>query len=281
MAKVTDEMLMAYADGALNALARAKVEAVLQGDPEARRRLEFFRETGKAALSKLYDRPMTEPVPERLKEFVLNYRAPVRVSKVRLVRERLGKLGGAISPKARVVADGVVRWLTAPGPQPVRWQLAAASAAILAVGASAGIFLSSGENFDGLVSYKDGHIFANGGLKNVLEKEPSRQEVRIGGVRGEAVTMRATLTFRNRQQTYCREYEIETPRDGSFAGLGCRDRDGNWALQVHVPTKAPGGGTQPVGVIPLPALDGIVEQSQTGDVFGRDEEAAAIGSGWK
>ena len=35
MAKVTDEMLMAYADGALSASVRAKVEAVLKSDAVA------------------------------------------------------------------------------------------------------------------------------------------------------------------------------------------------------------------------------------------------------
>ena len=74
MAEVTDELLMAYADAddALSPLQRAKVEAFLQAHPSARRRIEIFRATG-APLSRLYGRPMAEPVPAHLKDFVLNY----------------------------------------------------------------------------------------------------------------------------------------------------------------------------------------------------------------
>ena len=73
VAKVTDEMLMAYADGALALLLRGpRWKLSCRTDPEARRRVEIFRATG-APLSKLYGQPMSEPVPAHLRDFVLNY----------------------------------------------------------------------------------------------------------------------------------------------------------------------------------------------------------------
>ncbi len=140
MAKLTDEMLMAYADGQLNALARAKVEAVLPGDQDARRRLGVFRATG-APLAQLYAGPMAEPVPAHLKDFVLNYRAPAApAKKASLAKGRLAKALAGSLDKARRAGESFGAWLAQPMPQTVRWRLAAAQAAMLALGAGAGFF---------------------------------------------------------------------------------------------------------------------------------------------
>ena len=287
MAKVTDEMLMAYADGALAPLARAKVEAFLQNDPEARRRVEIFRATG-APLSKLYGQPMSEPVPAHLRDFVLNYDAraatpKAQLSKMRLPTEWMAKSLAGFAQNARLLTASLAQWLEKPPSQTVRWQFAAASAAILAVGAGAGILMHGGGNASSeLVAFEDGHIFASGALQRVLETLPSGEEARIAGVRGQAVSMRANLTFKSKQQAYCREYEVATPGVGGFVGLGCRDRDGKWALEVHLPAGGSAkGGVRPAGGAENAALDEVVDHMIDGDAFGSKQEDAAIGSGWK
>src|SRR5262245_48655166 len=65
-------MLMAYADGALDAEAGARVTVLLKADPEARARVAMFRATGRE-LSAHYEGVLREPVPERLIEFVMSY----------------------------------------------------------------------------------------------------------------------------------------------------------------------------------------------------------------
>lgn len=276
MAKVTDEMLMAYADGALSALGRAKVEAFLQANPEARRRVEVFRATG-APIAKLYEKPMAEPVPAYLKDFVLNYPADAALPKAQL--SWVGLFQRLVS-RARILTS-IAQWFERPA-QPMRWQLAAASAALLALGVGAGAFLYSGGSSSDLVAFHDGHIYASGALRNVLEEEPSGRDARIGGIRGDAVTMRANLTFKSEQQTFCREYEIATPGARGFVGLGCRDSDGKWALEVHIPSGGSAtGGVKPAGGSDNDALDEIVNHMIDGDAFGNEQEAAAIKSGWK
>ena len=242
MAKVTDEMLMAYADGALSPLARAKIEAFLQGDPEARRRVEMFHATG-APLSRLYGRPMAEPVPAYLKEFVLNYPIEAETPRTQPQKEGQTRWLEGLKEGARHFTTNLAEWLGSPAPA-ARWQLAAASTALLALGVTGGALLNgnSGVSSD-LVAFNDGHIYASGPLGDVLEKEPSGRETRIGGVRGEAVTMRASLTFKSKQNTYCREYEVATPSDGGFVGLGCRGHDGKWALEVHLPADISAKGS--------------------------------------
>jgi hypothetical protein len=274
-------MLMAYADGALSAFARAKIEAYLLSDPEARGRVEMFRATG-APLSRLYGRPISEPVPAYLKEFVLNYpldeTAPAATQ---LSGERRTGWFYAFGQKTRLFAGNLADWLERPAPA-MRWQLAAASAALLALGVGAGALLSGGGATGDLVAFHDGHIYASGALAGVLEKELSGHEARIGGVRGEAVTMRASLTFKNKQHSYCREYEIATPSDGGFVGLGCRGGDGKWALELHVPSANPAKSGMKIAEGGVnTSLDATVDRMIDGDAFDIEQEAQAVRNGWK
>ena len=307
MARLTDETLMAYADGALNALARAKVEAVLQIDMEARRRLEAFRATGHR-LSTLYGKPMAEPVPAYLRDFVLNFpveeraafpEAPAAAAKphTRKLVERLSALSlkakrGApdivgslrrLSLKAKPVAEGVSAWLADRVSPAARWQLGAVSAATIAVSLGLGWLAHDNVQPSILVSFEDGRVYASGTLHRVLEETPSTEETRIAGLRAsDAVTMRANLTFKTKQGAWCREYEISAEHSGKYAGLGCREADGRWALEVNVPA----GSIKRQQLHPTPAahtveLDAFVTSVMSGDALGREKEAAAIAGGWK
>jgi hypothetical protein len=279
VAKVTDEMLMAYADGALSPLARAKIEAFLQAHPDACRRIEIFRATG-APLSRLYGRPMAEPVPAYLKDFVLNYPLRAEIAKAQTPKKGFARWLKGLQEETRLFTANLVRWLGTPAP--ARWQFAAASAAFLALGLGVGAYLHSDRASSDLVAFHDGHIYASGPLGDVLEKELSGRESRIAGVRGEAVIMRASLTFKSKENTYCREYEVESPSDGRFVGLGCRGGDGKWALEVNLPaSNAVKGRVKTAGGADDTALDAIVDHMMDGDVFGKAQEAAAISGGWK
>ena len=277
MAKVTDATLMAYADGALSPLARAQVEAFLQAHPEVRGRIEIFRATG-APLSRLYAQPMTEPVPAHLKDFVLDYPMGQETAAAPSPKWRLATWLKGLGEGPRLFTANLAQWLGTSAPA-ARWQLAAASAAFLAIGLGVGAFLHSDSASTDLVAFHDGHIYASGALRDVLEKELSGREARIGGVRGEAVTMRASLTFKSKQNAYCRQYEVVSPSDGRFMGLGCRDSDGQWALEVNLPASNSVKGMKTAAADT--ALDAIVDRMIDGDAFGRAQEAAAISSGWK
>ena len=75
MAEISDELLMAYADGALDPSVRAIVEAALREDPRYREKVEKFRATrdpvraafqqdqGLAGLGPLIDRLRGDDVP--------------------------------------------------------------------------------------------------------------------------------------------------------------------------------------------------------------------------
>jgi hypothetical protein len=62
---LTDEMLMAYADGELDAAGRAEVEEAMRADPSIERRVAQFREE-RRRLQAAYAKELDEPVPEKI-----------------------------------------------------------------------------------------------------------------------------------------------------------------------------------------------------------------------
>ena len=65
MSQISDEMIMAYADGELGDDDRRAVETYLAGNPAAAARLRAFEVSGRS-LARLYDDAMRQPVPDRL-----------------------------------------------------------------------------------------------------------------------------------------------------------------------------------------------------------------------
>lgn len=279
MAAFTDEILMAYADGALDAGTRAQIAAALKADAGARARVAMFRATGKE-LSSLYEGVLREPVPGHLIEFVMDYgkgreESPALKSKT----PAASSLGRAFVPARRprlpslwaALADRLI-------PQGAGWQLVAASAAALTVGMSAG-FLLRGEGGSGpsLAVLRQGQLLASGALKHVLESLPSNEERAAGSTQG-SVAVRAVLTFRTKEGGYCREYEM-AGAEGQFQGLACRQAGGQWAVEAHVAQGAAAKGTHAVAHGEV--LDKIAESRMEGDAFGQSEEKAALKRGWK
>jgi len=290
VAALTDEILMAYADGVLDSEARARIEAQLLNDEESRRRVEIFRATG-TRLSQLYHKPMYEPVPPRLMDFVLQFNAdsasPAKPKRVKDVfaawREKL--MSRSTWEQAFSRAEWEKRLPQAPA-----WQLMAASAAALIAAAGAGWMLhsSGGPGVDRLTAFRHGKIYAEGTLAYVLESMPSNRPSRVDGGTQDSTVVRTILTFKSKGGGFCREYETETAKGNRFAGLACREPGGEWAIQVHVAEAAAAHntGTSPsargnAGGPHEEALDPIVDGMIAGIAFGQDEENAAIAGGWK
>ncbi len=285
MPALSDEILMAYADDVLDSEMRAHVEAFLQRDPESLRLVEVYRATG-TSLGQLYKAPALEPVPSHLVDFVLQYGkggpAPVKKAsfKAKLAAWRRKLISTAAWDK--LVHHAVWEKLS----QPVTLQLAAASAAALIIGASAGWMLhGSGEDENAyeLAVFKNGQIFANGTLRNVLESLPSGQEARTAGGAQDASVVRASLTFKNKAGNFCREYEVAAAGSRQYAGLACREGQGKWALQVHIAESpaTPGAQTGLAGGGHNALLDPVVDRMMDGIAFGKKEEEAALAGEWK
>jgi len=279
VAAFTDEILMAYADGVLDAGTSARIDALIKADPAARARVLMFRATGRA-LAEPYEGVLREPVPAHLIQFVMTCGKELEESP-------------ASGPASMNLAPAASSWPSRPArlmelwaafrdrliPQGAGWQLAAASALTLIVGAGAGLFLRGdgglGPNLAGL---RPGQVLTRGVLHQVLETLPSNEERAAGGSQG-ATAARAVLTFKAKDGSYCREYEVVTAQ-GQFQGLACRQAGGDWAVEQHVGQKAAAAGIpQPAGQGEL--LDKAVDSRIEGIAFGEAEEKAAIKNGWK
>jgi len=261
-----DELLMAYADGALDKETRARIEALLHQDSRARRRVAIYSVTG-APLSEIFDPVMEEAVPERLMNFVYDFGTP--------------KPGPGKSWTRKLSA--AKGWLT-PQPGAASWQLAAALVLALAAGSSAGWVLhdelAPGRDQQELAALSQGEIIARGSLARILETAPGNREARLGGWLQESTIVRVNLTFKNKSGGYCREYEMAVPASGNFAGLACRTAAGQWAVQVHV-----GYGAKPLGSAIIPAgrarvLDPVIDRMIDGDALGKPEEETVIARHW-
>lgn len=290
MAALADEILMAYADGVLDGEGRAHVEAVLLTDEQSRRKVAIFRATG-PRLAQLYRKPMQEPIPPGLVDFVLQFNtasaAPAKPKRAKEAfkawREKLMSRSTWEQAFSRAVWEKRL-------PRAMTWQLAAASAAALIAAASAGWMLhsSSRPGVDRLTAFRHGKIYAEGALAYLLETMPSNRPSRVDGGTQDWTAVRAVLTFKSKGGGFCREYEAETAKENRFAGLACREPGGEWVIQVHVAeaTAAHDSETGPAGRGGAggpheEALDPIVDSMIDGIAFGKDEENAAIASGWK
>ena len=268
MAQVTDEELMQFADRTLSAAEHARIAGLVADDPAARARLAHFTETGRV-LSDPYSAIVNAPVPQHLVDLVMG--RPVKhAARTRRVGEtpraslmeflgNLLPLGPAVwrpaFAAAVLVAGGVIGWY-AHG-----------------VGAGAG----AGE----ILSLQNGRILAEGTLLTALETAASGQKV-VGSDKATA-SVQVRLTFRNRGQSYCRQYEITQRDGGALAGVGCRAPDGRWIVEFHAPTAVgPSASTQSVPADDAKAaLAGVVDGMKDGDAFGREEEADALARKWQ
>jgi len=150
----------------------------------------------------------------------------------------------------------------------------------VAVSLTAGWFIHDNAAPNVLVAFEGSRVFATGALERVLETSASGKETRIGGIYADGVTMRTTLTFKNYNNSWCREFEIVASQGEKSAGLGCREGNGKWALQVSVSAgnvKVP--SATPVGKEAV-EMEAVVNQVMQGDALGREEEAVVLANGW-
>ena len=214
---------MAYADGELDLVARAEIEAAMAHDPEVARAVERHRAHGRAGSR----RPTMACSRNRCRSgWPRWWRAPATAPVVDLAARR--EAPGA----SRSGRCGLPAW--------------AALAASLAVGLFVGMLLMrsnprhptkpSMARSSHVASSDDGLGFA------ARFRRPGGSGVRIG------------ISFRDRDGDYCRTFHLQ--RDVSVAGLACRS-DGAWQLQVLAAAPALEGELRPAAAMPIPVLHAV------------------------
>ncbi|MFP5393555.1 MAG: anti-sigma factor family protein [Gammaproteobacteria bacterium] len=242
---ISEETLMAYADGEVDEATRRAVEQAIRRDPALAakvRRHQTLRGDVFAALAPAMD----EPVPQRL-------RSALR------------------SPK--VIHLDAVRAARNPPPEPVKpkwaWREWGAIAASLVVGIGAGALALRGTQDVPQLALNGGVLRAQGTLASALNTQlasaaPRNAAVHVG------------LSFVSKDGVYCRSFVL--PKE---SGLACRS-NGGWSVPVLAEGGSDGTGTyrQAGNGLPDAVLDAI-DTRIAGKALDIAAEQAARDRGWK
>jgi hypothetical protein len=243
--KFSDEMLMAYADGELDLVSRAEIEAAMATDPAIRRAVERHRALA-AKVKTAYQGVLDEPLPAKLASLTA---APVAAPVVELSAERAARQARRSAP----ARWGMPQW--------------AAMAASVALGAMIGVFALRGpgapfeETAAGLVA------------RGELDAALTQQLAGSMGTGGPQVG----ITFRDRGGAYCRTFQVR--HEAPLAGLACRAGD-EWRVQLLAAAAAQEGELQQAAAMPMAVLQ-AVDAAIDGEPLDAQAESTARDSGWQ
>jgi hypothetical protein len=247
--KYSDETLMAYADGELDAETSARVEAAAAADPALARVIARHRAL-REELRRGFDPVIGEPVPEKLLAAVRSDAAePIDLR----ARRHAGRSDAAPAAQSR--------W---------SWAQWGAIAASLLIGVLAGSRLWTGP--EPMLLHSEGTGLSAGGElafaltgKLATESDPG-DAVRLGP------------SFRAETGEYCRSFAI-----ARAAGLACREA-GRWRVELLAVAEAaatPGETYRMAGAeLPKPVREAIDGRIQ-GEPLDAAGEAAAMEQGWR
>lgn len=258
-AVLSDETLVAYADGELQEQEATEVEQALQQDPAAGHRLRALVEAGEMA-RRAFAEIAEEPVPERLRAAIMN--AP-------MASDSPASSADAEVAVGKDTPDNVVSLPRRQPRQQVVWR-PVALAASLALAVAAGVFawLPGGDN-----SGPGGRMTAQ--LAATLSQTPSYQPVQLA--EGEVTVIGSFLSQDDR---FCREYE-RLSDGGGERGLACRTSpETEWQLiassniaAVDTPAE---NGFRPAGADTEDPVAAAVGRLQAGPLLSAEEELRAL-----
>lgn len=247
---ISDEMIMALADGELTGEAADRVRSAIDADPRLQQTFEMYRQS-RDLLAGGFDGILEKPVPEALSRLVLRRdKEPAQVVALKTRREvRPAWSADAFIPRA------------------------AAAAVLIACAAFAGFRVGQGEGTDGAV-FLAGPLPESSPLPALLSSLPAGE---IAEAEGSAFEVVATV--RTGAGEICREFELRSA-DVSTLGLACRV-DGAWQVEVAA-LGAPGKASGQY----VPASEGAsgligvaLEDKGAYDVLDGGDEACALGTG--
>jgi hypothetical protein len=246
----SDEILMAYADGELDAETRHQIEAAMAADPSIAERVAQHQSL-RADLGAAFAPVLDEPIPQRLLDAAQS------------------------SPASRedtVVDLAAVRAARTRKTEPRRWSWPewTAIAASLLIGVFAGRTALQPSGSTLFASAPDG-VVAAGALAAALSDQAS-------GRSGSAIGI--GLSFRAKSGEYCRTFTARN--DSTTAGFACREQDA-WRVRALSEDEAgaSGGEYRMARTALPPAIVQAVEDAKAGDALDAAEEAAARERGWR
>lgn len=248
--KITDEELMAYADGELPPLAAKRIEAAMAEDADLAARVARFRAV-RRALKTAYDSVVSEPVPEHLRALLGDVAASEPAPSAPRAASAPVHLAAAREQRTRRFG-------------PPAW---AAMAASLVVGVLAGraLLQPSADLFT-----RDG-LYAAPSLAEALDTQLASQGARNA--------TRIGLTFRAQSGEVCRTFAHEA-RQRVTSGLACREEE-RWAVRMALTEASEAAADYRQAGSSSPAVLEAVDEIIAGEPFDAEQERQARDAGWR
>lgn len=249
--KVSDETLMAYVDGELDAEGVAAVEQAMREDRALASAVAAQRGL-RQRLQQTYAPVLDEPVPERL-----------------LAAANAGAAHATPDAETTVVPLRASRETRIPR-RGWRWPEWTALAASLAIGVLVAPWLRP-DAPPALLEMSGDGLVARAELAQALDNQLASEGAGPGPVS-------VGLSFRARDGHYCRTFVLAPPR--AVAGLACRADDG-WRVSA-LGEAPPSGGELRLASSPLPpAILSEVDARLRGDPLDAAGERHAREAGWR
>jgi len=240
----SDETVMAYADGELDASMRAALELAMAGDPLLAQRVarqRALRARLRAAFDPVLDEP---PAPRLLQNLREAAPQPRSATVVPLARRVVGRRS---------------------------WPQWAAIAASLIGGALLGPLLIRTPGAPEVL-VRNGQLQAGGALARALTDQLASSQA--------GAPVQIGVSFRAHNGDFCRSFVLHQP--GALAGVACRG-ERSWRLEVLAPSPAgPGAlsGYQPAASELPASVVRTLEELRAGEPLDAPSEAAARARGW-
>ena len=240
---IDPEMLMAYADGELDAVTAKRVEKAVAADPALADQVEKHRAL-RAKLKAHFDPVAAEAAPGRLASMVRGPAEVVSLGAARQARE---------AKKPRPVAANSNGW----------WRGAGAVAAALVIGVALGVTSRTefGGTGTGTIAMQSGDLVADGEMAKALDTQLASKD---GLVR---------LSFRDARGGYCRVFETDTR-----GGVACRDAQG-WTIRSYRSAGAKEQGEYRQAGSAAVMAD--AQEMMAGEPLDAAAEKAALAKGWR
>lgn len=257
---INDEILVAYADGELDAHQAAEVEKAVASNSKLQARLKALTEAGQLTRS-LFEAKSHEAVPDALVDSIMA--ADITPT---------NRNSAATRPSLLDRLTGGLPTLLPTG--------AFASIVLLGVGVLIGFMLPHAGGPAPLMT-KAGIVPNDSPMHRLLNDSPSGQPVQNG-----PLTMEVVATFADTKQV-CREYRAEhrDERREYHAGIACLRDSGEWSVAFAVDEyleEQPAVAFYATASSKLhEAVDAFIDQKIDGDSLDDDAELALIESGWQ
>lgn len=256
-----DETLMAYADGELDEATSTMVADAEARDPAVAGRIAQFRQTRQLA-STVFGGKQAAPVPDALAKSI----------QAMLAKSKSRPKDSATETNA---ADNVVSFQQRKPAADQRsatsgkWAVPIAAGIALLAGGIGGFFAGSGfqEEFASNVQMAS---IDTPGLSEALDAVASGNEIEIGDGKDR---FKAIASFRNWDQAFCREFELDRANGSSIVAVACKPEK-TWDIQFTVVAGQADSGYAPASS--LEVLDAYISSSGSGEPMSAEEEKALL-----